>query len=307
MYKTFFNIDNLPFAIIPDVRFYCNLPSHEEAVNSITYSIANEDSLITVTGEIGVGKTLVCKKVMEILAKENTLCHIPNPSFGTDDFYRSILNQLGNPKSKDSGRYDLLTNIQNILIEYRKKNKTVIVIIDEAQLMNAQMLESVRLLTNLEHSNKKLIQIIMFGQPELDEQLERKDLRQFAQRVVFSYKIRTLTLDECNHYVVHRLIQAGHNTGSLFSPQALKHLHKYSQGVPRIINILAHKAMMFSYSRNIMQIDFDSIKAAIKDSPNAIGSIYYTTNKTSTTVKTLTVIALGLSIILIGIITQIGI
>ncbi|HJN38434.1 MAG TPA: AAA family ATPase [Gammaproteobacteria bacterium] len=309
MYKNFFDINFLPFAIMPDVRFYCHLPSHDEAVNSIAYSIANGDSLITVTGEIGVGKTIVCKKVIRILEKENHICHIPNPSFSTNDFYRSILHLLGSQKAhKDSERYDLFQAIQEILITYRKQKKNVVVIIDEGQLMNAQMLESIRLLTNLELNNEKLIQIVLFGQPELAEQIERKDLRQFAQRIIFSYQIRRLSLEESNQYITHRLIQAGHTNGLMFSTKANKFLHKHSQGVPRIINILAHKAMMYAYSRNALQIDINAIKAAVKDSPNAISSIYYSDNNSSPSVITaLTIIALSLSIFLIALVNLIGI
>ena len=173
--------------------------------------------------------------------------------------------------------------------------------------MNAPMLESVRLLTNLEHNSEKLIQVILFGQPELDEQLQRKDLRQFAQRIVFKYKIRTLSYEECSHYLIHRLVAAGHATGGLFSPKAIKVLHKYSQGVPRIINILAHKAMMFSYSRNTLQIDAQAVKAAVKDSPNVVSSIYYTDSESSQLVKVLTIVTVSLLFFFFGLVLTLGI
>ncbi len=267
----FFNLDRNPFIIHPDVDFYCQLTPHEEAINMIMYAISNQDSLIKVTGNIGLGKSIVAGCIREKLLDDEgfKVCEIRNPNLTTLELVSSICQQLARPttdeadKQQDQSSDRLLSCLENLLVSYREGNKKIVLIIDEAQAMEDRLLESLRLLTNLEYESKPLLQIILFGQDELDIKLNQHKFRQLKQRICFAYKVRALTADEVSRYVQHRLYIAGSNYREIFSRSALSVLAKYTEGIPRNINIIAHKAMLLAAGNNTYQVNRSDVLKAL--------------------------------------------
>ena len=268
----FFNLEKNPFLIHPNVEFYCQLKPHEEALNMILYALSNQDGLIKVTGNIGLGKSIVASCLREKLVeqKQYHVCEIRNPNLTTIELLQSILRQLTEKsKSVDSAKTVsselLLSNLEQHLIKYRDRNKRVVLIIDEAQAMEDSLLETLRLLTNLEHNSKPLIQMVLFGQDELDIKLNQHKFRQLKQRICFAYKVRPLNESEVSTYVQHRLFIAGSKHRPIFSESSLQLLAKYTNGIPRNINIIAHKAMLFAASANTYQVSNTNVIDALKE------------------------------------------
>lgn len=266
----FFNLEKNPFLIHPNVEFYCQLKPHEEAINMILYALSNQDGLIKVTGNIGLGKSIVASFLREKLLEQEHyhVCEIRNPNLTTVELLQSILRQLSEKVTDNnisSNSELLLSNLEHSLIRYRDSKKRMVLIIDEAQAMEDSLLETLRLLTNLEYDSKPLIQMVLFGQDELDIKLNQHKFRQLKQRICFAYKVRPLKNSEVTTYVQHRLVIAGSNHRQIFSESALKLLAKYTNGIPRNINIIAHKAMLFAASANSYQVNNNNVLEALKE------------------------------------------
>lgn len=265
----FFNLDKNPFHIHPNVEFYCELKPHEEALNMVLYALSNHDSLIKVTGDIGLGKSIVASCLRNRLVEQEQyhVCEIRNPNLTTVELLQSVLRQLaGNEVAiHSSSSESLLSDLEHNLIRYREDKKRVALIIDEAQAMEDSLLETLRLLTNLEYDSKPLLQMVLFGQDELDIKLNQHKFRQLKQRICFAYKVRPLNGNEVSTYVQHRLYIAGSNHRQIFTEAALKILAKNTQGIPRNINIIAHKAMLFAASANTYQVNQLNVVSALKE------------------------------------------
>lgn len=265
----FFKLREKPFSLTPDPDFFCDFNQYGKLISQLKTNALNGEGLVVVTAEIGLGKTMLCRKLLQTLDDIDhiEILYVPNPKLEPLGLLMNIAEQLLiDTASVDAAH---LTNSINLrLIELARQRKQVICIIDEAQVMGADTLETLRLLTNLETHKRKLIQMFLFGQPELMRLLERESLRQIKQRISYLYTLQPLSFSECYQYVCRRLVMAGHPDGIVLSKTAHYHLYKFSRGVPRVVNLILEKALTIAAAENKTQITTDIIKKAMDLSPN---------------------------------------
>jgi len=268
MYLQHFGLRELPFSLTPNTQFFLNMASYHKAYNMLMVSLANAEGFIKIVGEVGKGKTMLCRKVLNTLEenKESYItAYIPNPVLSPKGLFLAFAEELNIAIDQDVGHHRLLKAITERLVEFSAENKQVVLFIDEAHAMPEQTLEALRLLTNIETEQVKLFQVVLFAQPELDVSLAQPSLRQLRQRITFSFEIEALDRDGVERYVVHRLATAGYNGPFLFSKRALDYLYKASNGIPRVINILCHKALMVAFGKGERSVQVDHIKSAAED------------------------------------------
>lgn len=221
------------------------------------------------TGEVGTGKTLICRKLLNELPEHFVAAYIPNPYLTPSELRRSVAAELNVTLSENADQQEFTQRIQRRLIEINQQNRGVVLIIDEAQALPVESIEALRLITNLETESRKLLQVVLFGQPELDDKLALPELRQLKQRVTFSYALKLMNADQLFQYVRHRMSVAGYRGGDIFSNRACKLLFKASKGTPRIVNVLCHKALMLAYGEGKQQVEIKHVKLAIADTEAA--------------------------------------
>lgn len=268
MYLEHFGIRELPFSLTPNTEFFLNMASYHKAYNMLMVSIANQEGFIKVVGEVGTGKTMLCRKVLNSLEEEKETyitAYIANPVLSPKGLFLAFAEELGLEVDNDIGHHSLLKKITQVLMERSAEGRQVVLFIDEAHAMPEKTLEALRLMTNLETEQTKLFQVVLFAQPELDEMLSQPSLRQLLQRITFSYRLESLDRDGLERYVSHRLSTAGYNGAAVFTAGALDDLHAASRGIPRLVNILSHKAMMVAFGRGDRQIDREHVEKAIED------------------------------------------
>ena len=265
MYKAHFGLRELPFGITPDTSFFFACTNYQEALNTLLVATKNGEGFIKITGEVGVGKTLLCRKFMATLDKSFVTAYIPNPFLEPRTLMLALADELEIPQDKDVDQHLLLKSINHRLLVLAREGKHAVLCLDEAQAMPIETLEALRLLTNLETEKRKLLQIVMFGQPELDRKLQQDAIRQLSQRVTFHYHLGPLTKDDLEFYISHRLTVAGYTGSRLFDRSAIKRLFSASGGIPRLVNVLAHKAMMLAYGEGRQQVTARHVDAAAKD------------------------------------------
>jgi MSHA biogenesis protein MshM len=276
MYLEHFNLKEFAFSLTPNTEFFLNALSYREALNTLLVALKSGDGFIKITGEVGTGKTLLCRKLLNSLGEDYEPAYIANPALSDLDIYRAVAEDLGIKDTNFANGHQLTQALTQRLIQIHREGKRVVLLIDEAQVLSNQALEAVRLLTNIETETRKLIQIVLFGQPELDERLAQPSFRQLRQRIIFSYRLKTIDKDSINGYLQHRLMVAGYEGEDLFSQAAVKMLHKASRGIPRLINVLGHKAMMVAYGKGVKSITKAHVNRAILDTEDAFMS--YKTN-----------------------------
>lgn len=270
MYLEHFGLREFPFTLTPDTSYFLASQHYQAALNTLLVAIHTGEGFIKITGEVGTGKTLLCRQFLDQLETNQFITvYIPNPYLTPHSLMLSIADELGLLIPADTDQHYLLKAINLALLDFAKQGRQVIACLDEAQAMPIETLEALRLLTNLETEKRKLLQIVLFGQPELDLKLQNDSIRQLNQRITFHYQLQALTLAELKHYIAHRLQVAAHQGQPLFTASALKSLHQASRGVPRLINILAHKAMMLSYGLGEHSIGPRQIRVAADDTPAA--------------------------------------
>ncbi|CAN5139759.1 ExeA family protein [soil metagenome] len=248
MYTSFFGLKERPFAITPNPRYLFMSERHADALAHLLYGVTESDGFIQLTGEVGTGKTTLIRSLLEQLPDHVEVALILNSRLSPNEFLAAICEELRIPVPAERDSVKALVDALNErLLQAHAQGRRVVLIVDEAQNLGADVLEQVRLLTNLETDRQKLLQIILIGQPELRQVLDRTDLRQLAQRITARYHLEPLTRDESRGYVQHRLRVAGVNT-DVFTPQALKEVHRLSGGVPRIINVICDRALLGAYS-----------------------------------------------------------
>ncbi|MDX2321285.1 MAG: AAA family ATPase [Moritella sp.] len=270
MYKPHFGLTEVPFGLTPNTQFYHPLVPHFEALQVLTTALASGEGFIKVTGEVGTGKTLICRKLLNELGDHYVIAYLPNPYLTPNEIRAAIASELSIDASLD--QHQLTEALNHRLIALSAEDKQVVLLIDEAQMLPHETLEALRLISNLETESKKLMQVVLFGQPELDTRLKQDNLRQLRQRITFSYQLRPLLMNETGSYVEHRLTVSGYRGAPLFEAKALRLIHQASGGIPRLINVLAHKCLMLSYGQNIRHINSKLVKLAIKDTESAIQS-----------------------------------
>lgn len=273
MYLQHFGLRELPFSLTPNTHFFLNMASYHKAYNMLMVSLVNAEGFIKIVGEVGTGKTMLCRKVLNTLEedKENYVtAYIPNPVLSPKGLFLAFAEELNIDVDQDVGHHRLLKTITEKLIEYSAEKKQVVLFIDEAHAMPEQTLEALRLLTNIETEQVKLFQVVLFAQPELDVLLSQPSLRQLRQRITFSFEIEALDREGTERYVVHRLATAGYNGPFLFSKRALDFLYRASDGIPRVINILSHKALMVGFGKGERSIQVDHIRSAADDTEGVV-------------------------------------
>ncbi|MCK4841779.1 MAG: AAA family ATPase [Methylococcales bacterium] len=265
MYLEHFGLTEFPFGLTPDTQFYFDLPSHREALNILLIALHNGEGFIKITGDIGTGKTMLCRKLLNQLQAPFVTAYIPNPHLTPAGLRMAIADELGISYTRNAGQSRMLQQINQFLLNAAANLQKPVLIFDEAQAMPVETLEALRLLSNLETEKQKLLQIVLFGQPELDVLLQKKSIRQLRQRISFSYTLKPLSSQDVNAYVKHRLMIANLTTANLFSPIANKALHFYSKGIPRLVNILSHKALLSAYGKGLNKIGFKQVQLAAQD------------------------------------------
>ncbi|MFA7825915.1 MSHA fimbrial biogenesis protein MshM [Aeromonas dhakensis] len=271
MYLNHFGLQEAPFGLTPNTGFYYGLPPHEEALQVLNWALAQGEGFIKVTGEVGTGKTLLCRKLLSELGSEERpvrLAWLPNPHLSPAELRIALALELG-LAVRDQSELDLTDRIHRHLISLHQQRSRVVVLIDEAQALPDETLEAIRLFGNLETESSKLLQIVLFGQPELDSRLAKPHLRQLRQRIGFSYSLRPLRFDETRAYMEHRLHISGYRGAPLFGGSALRQLWRASRGIPRLINILAQKCLMLAYGQGARQIDSRLVRLAVRDTDDA--------------------------------------
>lgn len=269
MYQDYFGLTEAPFSITPDTSYFYAHGHYSEALNTLLVAVRAGEGFIKVTGEVGTGKTMLCRKLLNTIEERFVTAYIPNPMLTPYGLQSAVADELGLDITRHYGHHQLLKMINNRLLELTAEGKNVVLCIDEAQAMPIETMEALRLLTNLETEKEKLLQVILFGQPELDSRLNEKEVRQLKQRITFSYKLKPIDRDEMELYLVHRLGIAGYRGNNLFEANAMSSLFKASRGIPRLINILSHKSMMSAYGEGIKYVDNNNMRAAIKDTEDA--------------------------------------
>ena len=272
MYLYHFGMRELPFTLTPNTDFFLELQPHVEALQVLTNALKQGEGFIKVVGEVGTGKTLLCRKLMNDLPDGFALAYIPNPYLTPAELRWAVASELGLRQSGNIDQQQLTQMLQQHLLSLSKEGKAVVVILDEAQALPDESLEALRLLTNLETERRKLIQVVLFGQPELDQRLEQQAFRQLRQRITFSYQLRCMTPPEVEHYIRHRIRCAGYQGGDLFSTRLAKRIASASQGIPRLVNIICHKALLLCYGAGEHQVQPTQLKCAIADTEDTKSS-----------------------------------
>ena len=272
MYLEHYGLRELPFSLTPDTSFFFGYGHYRDAYNTLMVALQNGEGFIKVTGEVGTGKTLLCRKLLNSLGDEYTTAYIPNPYLTPSALITAVADELGTEVAANEGAHRALKKITQRLIEFGAEGKKVVLCIDEAQAMPEQTLETLRLITNLETEKRKLLHVVLFGQPELDQRLAEHSARQLRQRITFSYTLQPIDEQGMAAYLQHRLLVAGGNGEVGFDKGAIHQLYKGSGGIPRLINILAHKALMLGYGQGIKRIGTKQVKAAIQDTEGTTSS-----------------------------------
>jgi MSHA biogenesis protein MshM len=265
MYTSHFGLREAPFGITPDTSFFFGSPRSQEALNTLLVAARGGEGFIKITGEVGTGKTLLCRKFMATLGPDFVTAYIPNPFLEPRTLMLALADELEVTYERDIDQHQLLKAITHRLLQRAVEGKRVLLCLDEAQAIPIETLEALRLLTNLETQKRKLLQIVLFGQPELNRKLELESIRQLAQRITFHYHLGPLSRDDLDFYVAHRLRVAGFDGARLFSRGAVNRLYATSGGVPRLANIMAHKAMMLCYGQGKAQVGRAHVSAAARD------------------------------------------
>ncbi|WP_018624104.1 ExeA family protein [Kangiella aquimarina] len=265
MYNDFFGLKETPFTIAPDPRYLFMSERHRDALAHLLYGIGAGGGFVLLTGEVGTGKTTVCRCLLEQLPANVRLAYILNPKLNAIELMATMCDELGieyDPRESSLKTFtDLLSRR---LLDNHEQGLNTVLMIDEAQNLSVEVLEQIRLLTNLETNQKKLLQIILIGQPELQELLAKKELRQLAQRITARYHLRPLSLNETKSYLEHRLRIAG-VMRPVFKGKAIKLIHKASGGIPRLINVISDRAMLGAFAENLHHVDVRTVNKAVSE------------------------------------------
>jgi type II secretory pathway predicted ATPase ExeA len=269
MYNKHFGISNAPFRITPDTRHFFGGGQRAEILDTLVYAIKEGEGIIKLTGEIGTGKTMLCRMLQDHLPDTVEVVYLANPSLGRDEIIVAIAIELQLSVSSDTPPLHLQQQLQNYLIQAHRQGRQVVVFIEEAQRMPLETLEEIRLLSNLETARSKLLQLVLFGQPELDQLLDNHDIRQLKDRITQSFDLDPLSPAEVRDYVRFRLHVAGYTGNELFTAPAYRQLARSSRGLIRRLHVLADKAMLAAFAKGADRVHWMHVfRAARDDRPN---------------------------------------
>lgn len=264
MYQEFFGLQAPPFNITPDPRYLFFSRGHREAFEHILFGVSERKGFIQVTGEVGAGKSTLCRKVLDELQEGYATALILNPVMTPIQLMRSILGELG-LDDRGNDRVRLVERLNEFLLDRAHAGEVVVLFIDEAQDMSDDLLEQVRLLSNLETDEQKLLQIVLIGQPELRARLDREEMRQLRQRITVRYHLGPIGRRETEAYIHHRLLVAGSNGRPSFSRAAISAVHRYARGVPRLINAVCDKSLLCGYVQGRDNLGWFQVRRAVRD------------------------------------------
>lgn len=264
MYLEHYGLKEPPFDITPNPRFLFFSAKHREALNHLLYGVKERKGFVQLTGEVGAGKTTICRAFLEKLEDRFATALILNPVLDADHLVKAIAMEFGlEVKGKD--KLETLAAINHFLLAQVEQHRDAVLIIDEAQDLTDDLLEQVRLISNLETDERKLLQIVLMGQPELRDRINAPNLRQLRQRITVRYHLKPLTRFEVGQYVQHRLQVSGANGAPYFTAGALWRIHRYSKGIPRLVNALCDKCLLAGYVKQRDSIDFGMVGLAIRE------------------------------------------
>jgi general secretion pathway protein A len=264
MYDQFYGFREPPFNITPDPRFLFFSDRHREAYNHILFGIRERKGFIQITGEVGAGKTTLCRALLEELGPGYVTALILNPCLNPTQLLRSILAELGLEPGK-ADRATCLALLNRVLLDQLAAGNDVVLLIDEAQDLSPELLEQVRLLSNLETDQRKLLQIVLLGQPELREKLNDRSLRQLRQRITVRYHLTPLSRPEIERYIQHRLQVVGANGRPAFTPWAIRSIFRYSGGIPRLVNAVCDKTLLAGFVEGRDLLTWRQVRRAIRE------------------------------------------
>jgi len=266
VYEAFFGLREKPFALTPNTGFLVQLAPYQACLNLLRVALAEGEGFIKITGEVGTGKTLLCRALLnELDPSRYQLAWLPNPSLSPLALRQALAHELHVPDVEQLDTHGLLAALHARLIELVGEGRSTVLLIDEAQALPVSTLEGLRLLTNLETEQSKLLQVVLFGQPELDQTLARQDLRQLRQRITFSYALRPLDVADATRYITERLAVAGYRGEPLFERSAVRLLVQGSRGIPRLLNILANKCLMAAFGEGSRCVGVRHVRRALAD------------------------------------------
>jgi MSHA biogenesis protein MshM len=268
MYEEYFGLLEPPFGITPDTSFAFSASSHQEALNTLLMAADAGEGFVKISGEVGTGKTMLCRRFLATLDERFVSAYLPNPLLEPKALMLALARELEISAGEESPE-QIMDRLGARLAELTEAGRRVLVCLDEAQAIPHDTLEALRLLSNLETEKRKLLQVVLFGQPELDERLAQESLRQLRQRITFEHTLTGLTQAEVLDYLAHRLHVAGYSGPALFTRGAVDLLYRASRGVPRLINILTHKALMVVYAEGRQLVSQRHIRMAVQDTPSA--------------------------------------
>ncbi|MEX0732041.1 MAG: AAA family ATPase [Aquisalimonadaceae bacterium] len=272
MYLHHFGFSDYPFRLTPDTGFFFNSVPHRDALNMLLVAVRANEGFVLLTGEVGTGKTLLCRQLLAELERDFCTAWIPNPHLNANGVRQALAEELGLDPARNLGQHRLLSMINRRLLEQTEAGRPVVVVLDECQSMPDDALEALRLLTNLETERSRLLQVVMFAQPELEQRLAQHRLRQLRQRITFHHRLEPLAADAVEDYLEFRVIRAGHGGEPLFDGGAVRAIVRGSRGIPRLVNVLAHKALLVAYGRGSHRVNRSCVGRAVRDTDDATSS-----------------------------------
>ena len=270
MYRDFFELREYPFSLTPDTDFWFDTASHRDAINVVCASLRGGEGFIKITAEIGLGKTLLCRKLLRELDDQFQTAYLPDPQLSANGLRRALADELGVKTPGNCAGDRLLNAVRKRLLELAHEGTQVVLLIDEAHQLPNDTLEGLRLLTNLETEKSKLLQVVILGQPELDRRLARPKMRQLRQRIGFSCTLSPMSQTQAGDYIRHRLAVAGDGRQPHFDDAAVRLVVKASRGTPRLINVLCHKALMAAFGCGEKRITRAHVRRAVLDTESVI-------------------------------------
>ncbi len=272
MYLRHFSLREAPFSITPDAAYFYPHEGAQAALNTLLVALRSGEGFLKIVGEVGCGKTVLCRQLLRTLYGECVTAYVPNPDLGPKDLLLALAQELGLKLPASATRHRLLDALHQCLLAHAAQNRAVVLCVDEAQMIPVRTVESLRLLSNLETEKRKLLQIVLLGQPELDRKLARPEIRQLLQRITFSEYLGPMAASRVLPYVKHRLAVAAldcHTDLDLFEPGAAQALAHFSAGVPRLVNVLANKCLMLAYGEGRHRVTETHVRLAAKDTAGA--------------------------------------
>ncbi len=264
MYEEFYGLSAPPFSLTPDPRYLYLSRQHREAYERILFGLAQRKGFIQITGEVGTGKTTLCRALLEHLGERYATALVLNPVLSGIQFLRAVLAELG-LEARGNDRLRLLARLNNYLLQQAHAGRDVVLVVDEAQDLSEGLLEEIRLLSNLETDDRKLLEIVLVGQPELRDALERPSLRQLRQRILVRSHLGPLDREDTDAYILHRLTVAGANGRPTFSAGALRAVHARSRGIPRLINAICDLTLLAGYVDGTDHLSSRHVRRAVRE------------------------------------------